>query len=79
MMLEKILSAVREIAKDATGELGFGFLDFNTGKSCCVNGEKPLPTASVFKIFVLMEHHRHFAEELIAKISKAVYDIYTQN
>ena len=24
-MLEKILSAVREIAKDATGELGFGF------------------------------------------------------
>jgi len=25
------------------------------------------------------EHHRHFAEELIAGISKAVYDIYTQN
>lgn len=57
-MIQKILSAVQATAKDATGELGFGFLDFKTGKSCCINGDQPFPTASVFKIFVLMEMYR---------------------
>lgn len=57
-MLEKIMAAVREIAEDATGQLGFGFLDFKTGKSCCLSGEKQFPTASIFKIFVLIELYR---------------------
>ena len=57
-MLEKMLQAVQEIAQDGTGHLGFGFLDLQSGKSCCIHGEQPFPTASVFKIFLLMELYR---------------------
>ena len=57
-MLKKMLQAVQEIARDGTAPLGFGFLDLQSGESCCIHGEQPFPTASVFKIFLLMEMYR---------------------
>lgn len=40
-MLQKILTSVQMEAENAAGELGFGFLELKTGKSCFINGDQP--------------------------------------
>ena len=58
MKIQKILEAVKEISAMGSGAFGFGYLDLQTGETCCQNGDMRFPTASVFKIFVLIELYR---------------------
>lgn len=63
---EKMINAVKEEAKDAGGTLGFAFYDFRSGESCYLNGDTPLPLASVFKIFLITELFREVDEGKIS-------------
>lgn len=56
--LQRIQEAANECAQELTGPLGFGFYDLKTEESCYINGDKPFPTASIFKVFVLAELFR---------------------
>ena len=38
-----------------SGALGAAFLDLKSGAAASVNGDKPFPLASMFKVFVLAE------------------------
>lgn len=53
------LQAIRAIAEQyqakATGVLGVAFTDLKTGESFTLNGDKELPTASTFKVYLLAE------------------------
>ena len=56
------LQAIRAIAEQyqakATGVLGVAFTDLKTGESFTINGDRELPTASTFKVFLLAEFLR---------------------
>lgn len=67
MKTEKILESVKELAKDTTGLLGFGYMDLTTGESCMLEADTPIPTASVFKIFVLTELYRQIQEGVLTE------------
>lgn len=58
--------AILEIAEkykcQASGKLGFGFFDLETGESAYLYENEPFPAASVFKIFVLAELFRQIDE-----------------
>ena len=57
-MTDKILAAAKARQAAVTGKLGFAFYDFKSGNGCCLHGDTPFPTASVFKIFLLAELFR---------------------
>lgn len=63
---DRILQAVQELSRDFTGQLGFGFYDFTTGEQCYLRENQPMPTASVFKIFLLAELMRQDKEGIIS-------------
>lgn len=58
MNLEKIEAAFREYSQKSTADLGAAFLDLESGLGTSVNGDRPYPTASVFKVYVLAEFFR---------------------
>lgn len=55
---DKIQNAAKEYSKKASGKLGFGYYDLETGESAFLNENAVFPTASVFKVFVLAELFR---------------------
>ena len=63
---ERILEAVNQVRNGYTGQLGFGFYDFSTGEECYLCGDEEIPTASVFKIFLLTEVYRQAEAGLIS-------------
>ena len=63
---ERILQAVQDQLAGFTGELGFGFYDFTTGEECYLRENQPMPTASVFKIFLLAEIMRQDKEGILS-------------
>lgn len=65
MKTDRILQAVMELSRHATGALGFGYMDLTTGETCCLNGDAQFPTASVFKIFVLTEMYRQIEQGIL--------------
>ena len=65
MKTERILHVVTELSQQATGALGFGYMDLTTGETCCLNGDTWFPTASVFKIFVLTELYRQIQQGIL--------------
>ena len=64
-MIQRMLRVVEEIARQGTGTLGFGFLDLQTGEVCCLHPDTLFPTASVFKIFVLLELYRQIEQGIL--------------
>lgn len=63
---ERILQAVQSELAGFTGQLGFGFYDFTTGEECYLRENQPIPTASVFKIFLLAEIMRQDREGILS-------------
>lgn len=63
---ERILQQVEQLRKDFTGQLGFGFYDLTTGEECYLSKEAPIPTASVFKIYLLAELYRQVEAGIIS-------------
>ena len=59
---EKIMEAVHKALQGYTGEFGFGFYDFTSGEECYLRKEQSIPTASVFKIYLLTELFRQVAQ-----------------
>lgn len=55
---DRILEAVEQAKEGYTGKLGFAFYDFSTGEECYLCKDEPIPTASVFKIYLLTELYR---------------------
>ncbi len=58
MNSEKITAIIKAYEKKTTGVFGISFLDLESGFSASANGDKTLPTASVFKVYVLAEFFR---------------------
>lgn len=52
---DRILEAANHAAKEASGKLGMGFMDVETGDTAFINGKEVFPTASVSKIYTLGE------------------------
>lgn len=63
---DRILQAVQSELAGFTGQLGFGFYDFTTGEECYLRENQPIPTASVFKIFLLAEIMRQDREGILS-------------
>lgn len=63
---DRILQAVQAQLTGFTGQLGFGFYDFTTGEQCYLRENQAMPTASVFKIFLLAEIMRQDREGIIS-------------
>jgi len=63
---DRILQAVQSELSGFTGQLGFGFYDFTTGEECYLRENQPIPTASVFKIFLLAEIMRQDREGILS-------------
>ena len=63
---EKIMEAVHKALQGYTGEFGFGFYDFTSGEECYLRKEQSIPTASVFKIYLLTELFRQVETGLIS-------------
>lgn len=61
-MVEQLKKLFAESAKSATGPLGVGFKDLNSGEEVYHNGDTVFPTASVYKTFVLCELFRRQKE-----------------
>jgi len=53
--MDTINNVVTSLVKDFRGVVGVGFKDLETGKEFYFNGDKQFLTASVFKIFVIIE------------------------
>ena len=62
MMEQELLSLFKKTAQKATGPLGIGFKDLNSGRELYHNGSTVFPTASVYKIFLLCELFRQQKE-----------------
>lgn len=58
MNVERIAKIARSYQAKTTAPLGFAFKDMETGAKYCLNGDKEFQSASVFKIFVLIELFR---------------------
>lgn len=60
------IQAIRAIAEQyqakVTGTLGVAFTDLKTGQGFTINGQKELPTASTFKVYLLAEFLRQCEE-----------------
>lgn len=60
------MDAIRAIAEQyqasVTGDLGVAFTDLKTGQGFTINGDKELPTASTFKVYLLAEFLRQCEE-----------------
>jgi len=63
--IEAIESIVQTAASQTSGLLGLGFKDLASGASVFHNGDTRLPSASTFKIPVLIEFHRQAAAGLL--------------
>ena len=63
---ERILDAVNQVRSGYTGQLGFAFYDLSTGEECYICGDEAIPTASVFKIYLLTEVYRQAEAGLIS-------------
>ena len=63
---ERILEAVERVRQGYTGDFGFAFYDFTTGEECYLLKEKAMPTASVFKIYLLTELFRQAEAGIIS-------------
>ncbi|MBE6961551.1 MAG: serine hydrolase [Ruminococcaceae bacterium] len=63
---DRILEAVKNEKQGYTGQLGFAFYDLNTGEDCYLEGDQAIPTASVFKIYLLTELFRQAEAGLIS-------------
>ena len=66
MKKKRILEAVNQELQEYTGEFGFAFYDFTTGEECYLRKEQPIPTASVFKIYLLTELFRQVEAGMIS-------------
>jgi beta-lactamase class A len=55
---KKIEELFAYYSEKVTGPLGLGFLDLDSGEECYMHGHTILPTASVYKIFLLVELFR---------------------
>ena len=62
-MEEKIKKIVENILKNFRGTLGIGFKDLREDKEFYFNGDKRFLTASVFKVFVLIELYNQKVSE----------------
>ncbi|MBQ1242297.1 MAG: serine hydrolase [Oscillospiraceae bacterium] len=58
MNREKIAAALENAQKSTTAGFGAAFMDLESGYTASVNGDKPFPLASVFKVYVLAEFFR---------------------
>lgn len=60
------IQAIRAIAEQyratVTGDLGVAFTDLKTGEGFTINGDKEMPTASTFKVYLLAEFLRQCEE-----------------
>jgi len=60
------LKAIQEIATNlpcrTTAPIGFAFRDLQTGECISCNGDRPFPTASMYKLYILAELFRQTAE-----------------
>lgn len=63
---DRILEAVNHAGQGFTGQLGFGFYDFATGEACYLCGDEAIPTASVFKIYLLTELFRQVEAGMVS-------------
>ena len=63
---ERILEAVNREKQGYTGQLGFAFYDLTTGEECYLCGDEAIPTASVFKIYLLAELFRQAEAGLVS-------------
>ena len=53
--MEKVIEVMERHAKGVIGKIGIGFKNFKTGEEYYVNGDDRFPTASAFKVPVLIE------------------------
>ncbi len=58
MSFEKVAAVAAEYQKNARVPLGFVFKDLQTGQVIHYDGDKPYPTASAYKIYILAELFR---------------------
>lgn len=58
MSIEKVMQVAAEFQKNSTAPLGFAFKDLKTGQVISYHGDKPFPTASAYKIYILAELFR---------------------
>lgn len=58
MSIERVVQVAEEFQKNSTAPLGFAFKDLKTGKIISYHGDKPFPTASAYKIYILAELFR---------------------
>lgn len=63
---DRILEAVKFEKQGYTGQLGFAFYDLKTGEECYLEGDQAIPTASVFKIYLLTELFRQVGAGLVS-------------
>jgi len=55
MIMEKIIEVLEKHAGAVIGKIGIGFKNFKTGEEYYVNGDGRFPTASTFKVPILIE------------------------
>ena len=53
--MEKIIEVMERHAAAVIGKIGIGYKNFKTGEECYINGDDRFPTASAFKVPVLIE------------------------
>ena len=61
MRIEKIAAIAESYQKGTTAPLGFVFKDLATGQVIDYHGDRPFPTASAYKIYILAELFRKVA------------------
>lgn len=58
MSIERVMQVAEEFQKNSTAPLGFAFKDLKSGQIISYHGDKPFPTASAYKIYILAELFR---------------------
>ena len=58
MSIERVVHVAAEFQKNSTAPLGFAFKDLKSGQIVSYHGDKPFPTASAYKIYILAELFR---------------------
>lgn len=61
-MVEDIKSRIEKILENFGGIVGVGFKDLKSGEEFYINGDRKFLTASVFKVFVIIELYRQALE-----------------
>jgi len=64
--MEKIIEVMERHAAGVTGKIGIGFKNFKTGEEYYVHGDERFPTASAFKVPVLIELFNQAHEKKIS-------------